>query len=591
MRKFLTILILLSINTLTMANTHYTVSFENRNEHYVNVTMEIPMETAGSVVIGMPVWTPGSYKIREFSQHVDFCEAFDADLQPIAYQRISKNQWKLESKTTGNIYFRYRVYAFEVSVRQSYCDQYYAFLHGTGIFMYAKGFEEKPYTLKIVLPFDWKHAETAMESKNEMFIGPDYDALVDAPIACGNFDIAKFDLVGIPHKIVMVGEGNYDLIKFYQDVKKICEEATHIFGSHPCKQYIHFIQNVASGGGGLEHANSQTSQMIRTEYQNPVAYKHLLALVGHEYFHLWNVKRLRPEGLGPFDYDKEVYTDLLWFSEGFTSYFDDLMALRAGFYTQEEYFEILGNAISQNENLPGARLNSIAESSFNAWVKTYLNNENTANTQVSYYSKGMLVAWLTDMTIRDITKGKKSLDDFMKAMYDQFYLKKERGFVYADVLEMLEKISNKDFESLYQEWVKGTKSPDYANICSAVGLNLTLQETSTPMSLGIRTMQEKRFCSVTFVKSGSAGSKAGLSVHDEIVRVNGKPVKPDLETVLSKMKAGEKAELEIRRQGVTRYLTAWPETSVTKKYTVKSDPNAEQKNKNKLQGWLTGKQK
>lgn len=578
---------LLTISNAGLANILYTVSFENRNEHYVDVTMEIPANSGDSLIIGMPVWTPGSYKIREFSQHVDFCEAFNPELAPIKAERISKNQWKIATTETGAYYFRYRVYAFEISVRQSYCDQFHAFLHGTGIFMYVKGMEQNPYSLKINLPADWKNCETAMDKNGDFFVGPDYDALVDAPIACGNFDIATFDVMNVPHKIVMIGSGDYDLNLFKVDVAKICTEAAAIFESHPCKQYIHFIQNVASGGGGLEHANSQTSQMIRTEYHNPVSYKHLLSLVGHEYFHLWNVKRLRPKGLGPFDYDKEVYTDMLWFSEGFTSYYDDLMACRSGFYTKDEYYEILGKAIAQVENQPGAKLNSVSESSFTAWIKTYLSNENTANTQVSYYSKGMLIGWLTDLTIRETTKGKKSLDDVMKAMYERYYLKNNVGFEYEELLEVLKKISGTDFAPLYERWVKGTETPDYAGICAAAGLDIDTITNLQPMSLGIRTVPERKVSRIIYVRAGSAGAKAGLSVQDEIMRINGKAIKPDLETVLSKLKNREPFLIEFRRQGIVYSVNATPEDYITYKYVVKP-LSAENKNKI-LKNWLNAK--
>tara|TARA_B100001059_G_scaffold236817_1_gene290866 strand:+ start:8506 stop:10200 length:1695 start_codon:yes stop_codon:yes gene_type:complete len=557
---------------------NYSVSFSKVKSHYVTVDIEFDATNKAYVDFKVPVWTPGSYKVREFSNAFENISANNLEIK-----RLNKNTWRIFTDGQSQVSLSYDVYCFTVSVRQSYADEYYAFLHGVSVFGYLEGYENEQILLTIYPNDNWANVEVSLpkiKSSKHSYRCSNYDLLGDSPIAIGNFDTIDYTSGDVTHKIVMIGEGNYDLNKVMEDFKKISDTQIEMMGSHPSSQYVHFIYNVSQGGGGLEHANSQTSMMPRWNYSNPNKYRSFLGLIAHEYFHLWNIKRIRPKELGPFDYDKEVYSEMLWIAEGITSYYDDITLLRMGAYSKEEYLKIITSQMSRLENSPGKTVMSLAHSSLLAWVKAYLPNEESSNKTISYYNKGMIVAVLLDLEIRSTSN--YSLDDVMRKLYANFYLKKNRGFTYDEFVDVCSSIAGKDMSIFLNEIVYSLNPINY-DIFMNFGLDLTIDKSySTKPWSGISTELNRNRIIVTNIISNSPGVESGLSVNDEIIALDDWRLKVKFEDYLSYYSIGERIKLVYSRDGKmqTTHLRLLSNPTINFNLSV-----AEQTNK-KLLSWL-----
>ena len=574
------VLLILSISTISMTTNaiNYSVSFSKVKSHYVTVDIEFEATNKAYVDFKVPVWTPGSYKVREFSNAFENISANNLEIK-----RLNKNTWRIFTDGQSQVSLSYDVYCFTVSVRQSYADEYYAFLHGVSVFGYLEGYENEQILLTIYPNDNWANVEVSLpkiKSSKHSYRCSNYDLLGDSPIAIGNFDTIDYTSGDVTHKIVMIGEGNYDLNKVMEDFKKISDTQIEMMGSHPSSQYVHFIYNVSQGGGGLEHANSQTSMMPRWNYSNPNKYRSFLGLIAHEYFHLWNIKRIRPKELGPFDYDKEVYSEMLWIAEGITSYYDDITLLRMGAYSKEEYLKIITSQMSRLENSPGKTVMSLAHSSLLAWVKAYLPNEESSNKTISYYNKGMIVAVLLDLEIRSTSN--YSLDDVMRKLYANFYLKKNRGFTYDEFVDVCSSIAGKDMSIFLNEIVYSLNPINY-DIFMNFGLDLTIDKSySTKPWSGISTELNRNRIIVTNIISNSPGVESGLSVNDEIIALDDWRLKVKFEDYLSYYSIGERIKLVYSRDGKmqTTHLRLLSNPTINFNLSV-----AEQTNK-KLLSWL-----
>ena len=544
-KKFIVIAFLISISISTMA-LDYTVSFDKVKSHYVTVDLTFDATGKDFVDFKVPVWTPGSYKVREFSNAFENVTAGDKEVK-----RINKNTWRIATSGASEVKLSYDVYSFTVSVRQSYADENYAFLHGVSAFGYLEGYEKEQITLSIVPYAGWNNVEVALpqtKAAGYVFTCDNYDLLADSPIALGNFDKTSYVSGKVPHTVVMIGEGNYDLETIREDFKKISDSQIAMMGDHPSDRYTHFVYNVGNGGGGLEHLNSQTSMMYRWGYTSKGRYRNFLGLIAHEYFHLWNVKRVRPIQLGPFDYDKEVYTDMLWIAEGITSYYDDKTLHRIGLYDDEEYLGILASQINRLENSPGKDIMSLAHSSMLAWVKAYLPTEESMNTTVSYYNKGMIAAAMLDLEIR--ANGKKSLDDVMTTLYTDFYKKKGRGFTHEEFIAVCTELAGKNMKPFFEDVIFSTKPLDYESIFSQYGISITDKnaDKTTPWS-GVVSSHSNGKTTITNIYSNSPAVDAGLSVNDEIIAINGWRVDDKLENHDSKYGVNDGVEITYSRDG------------------------------------------
>lgn len=557
----------------------YTVSFDKVKSHYVTVEMQFSSNGKDYIDFYVPVWTPGSYKVREFSNAF---ENVTADGREII--RVDKNTWRVDTKGIDNVKLSYDVYCFTVSVRQSYADEYYAFLHGVSAFGYVEGLEEEAITL-IVEPFTgWNDVEVALpqnKAQGFVFNCTNYDLLADSPIACGNFEKINYTSGKVPHKVVMIGEGNYDLEKINADFKAISDSQIKMMGDHPSKQYTHFVYNVSSGGGGLEHLNSQTSMMRRWSYTDESAYKRFLGLIAHEYFHLWNVKRVRPIQLGPFNYNEEVYTDMLWIAEGITSYYDDLTLYRIGKYELKDYLGIISGQINRLENTPGKEVMSLAHSSMLAWVKAYLPNEESVNKTISYYNKGMLAALMLDLEIR--SESNKCLDDVMTTLYNDYYKNKDRGFTHDEFISVCSNLANRDMRWYFDDVIFSTKPLDYNTLFAKYGIVAKDQNEASPSPwTGVKSKMDGGKNILTTVYANSPALDAGLSVNDEVISINNWRVNKEIEKYDEIHKTGEEVEILYSRD--SKLLTS--KLTFVNSPFVKYDLEVTDKENKLLKKWL-----
>ena len=558
----------------------YTVTFPEAQAHYADVEMNISGLDQKTLDLKMPVWTPGSYLVREFAKNVESLSA-ESNGSNLPAVKVLKNCWRVNVEGLTTVTIKYRVYCFEISVRTSFVDASHAFISTTGIFIYPENMLKHPSTIHIVPYKGWTTVSTSLEMVNgDPFTryAPDYDILFDSPVEVGNQDVFGFDAAGVKYEVAMVGGGNYDKERLRTDMAKIVEQETAVFGENPNKHYVFIVHNYAKGGGGLEHLSSTTLGASRDNYASERGYQGFLSLVAHEHFHLWNVKRLRPIALGPFDYDNENYTTDLWIAEGFTAYYQNLILRHAGLITPETFLTAIAGPLNTIENQPGAKVQSLAESSYDAWIKAYRPNENSLNTGISYYDKGANVAMLLDLEIIKQTKGERSLNDVMKYMYDTYYKTKKRGYTDTEFKQGLEKFAGENLDDFYNNYIYGLAPADYAKYLGYAGYQLTdeLSTTNEP-TLGITIVNSSGKNIVATVLRGTAGWLDGINVNDELTALDGSPVS-DPATMLNGKKPGDKMAVTVNRDGLplTLQVTLLRNNRVKYKIVPVASPGAEQ---------------
>jgi predicted metalloprotease with PDZ domain len=530
------------------AQISYTITFPEAQAHYADVEMNITGLKQASLDLKMPVWAPGSYLVREFAKNIETLTA-SVNGKDVAAPKINKNTWHINTMGVSAVTVKYKVYAFELSVRTSFIDVSHAFLSSTGIFLYPKGMLAQPAIIHIKPYKDWSKVSTSLEMVNgDTFTrqSPNFDILYDSPLEIGTQDIFGFEAAGVHYEVAMYGGGNYDKERLKTDMAKVVEAETAVFGENPNKHYTFIVHNKQRNGGGLEHLSSTVLGASRDQYGTERGYTGFLGLVAHEHFHLWNVKRLRPIALGPFDYDNENYTTNLWIAEGFTAYYQNLMLRHANLTNPDWYLDAMAGDINTVENQPGSKVQPLSESSFDAWIKSYRPNENSYNTGISYYDKGAVIGMLLDLEIINSTGGKQSLDDVMKYMYDTYYKGKKRGYTDAEFKQGFEKFSGKNLDDFYAKYINGLAAIDYNKYLGYAGYKLAddLADTNTP-TLGVFTNAKKI---VTTVVRGSAAWIDGINVNDEITSIDGTPV-TDMKTALDGKKTGDKIVVTVTRDG------------------------------------------
>ena len=531
----------------------FSLSFSEPQAHYVDVAMHLRgFEDSSYLDIKMPVWAPGSYLVREYSKNVERFKAISNHGEDIKFEKISKNTWRIYHQGSPCT-VSYAVYGFEVSVRTSFIDESRAFLSPVGTFMYVDGYLDLDTRIAIHLPSQWSKISTGLKTTDieNVFYAPDFDILFDSPIEIGNQDVWKFDIEGVTHECAMVGIADYDKDLLTQDITTIVREENKIWGSNPNDYYVIITHNYQNGNGGLEHLNSTVLAASRFSYSNPSTYKNYLSLVAHEYFHLWHVKRLRPKALGPFDYENENYTTGLWIIEGFTSYYDNLIIRRCGFFDEKEYLQKLAIDFNTVYNRPGYLLQSAAQSSFDTWIKHYRPDENSQNVAISYYNKGAMHAVALDIKIISETKGSKRLDDVMKAAYEQFYLIQNRGFEEKEFQELAEEITGVNLTEIF-EAAHTTKDIDYNKYFNQVGYTL-INDYDNQVNLGVKLSTETGNITIKNVDRNSSAWKSGLNVGDEIIAINNYRLETNgktLDYLLQHSNVGEVLTFIIARDGI-----------------------------------------
>ncbi len=535
----------------------YTLAMPAPQTHYFEVTMNLGNFGQEYTDVKMPVWAPGSYLVREFARHIEGLQAQTASGQPLAVEKINKNTWRVRHPRQANFRVSYRVYAFELSVRTSFVDADHGYLNGSSVFLYPALNKDLASTVAVQLPAAWTQVSTALRpvaGQKFTYAAGSYDELADSPFEIGNHKILTFTANGTPHQVAMYGTYQVDEPRLLADVQKVCEAAHRVVAKNPLDHYLFIVHNLERGGGGLEHLYSTTLEVSRTAYGTEAGYKSFLGLVAHEYFHLWNVKRIRPVALGPFDYDRENYTRMLWLSEGQTEYVSNLLTLRAGFHTQEEYLNTLGGQISAVENTPGNRQQPVSEASFDAWIRYYRANENSPNSQISYYDKGEVVGAVLDLMIIEATKGSKHLDDVFRLLYDQYYLVLKRGFTDAEYQDAVAKVAGRRFDDFFQKCVYGTQTLDYATALGYAGLGLTATPPTDKGDLGAAVSTRAGKLLVTSVKRDGSAWASGLNVNDEVLQIDGQAATEEAVKQLAARPVGTDLKLQVRRDGLLRDL-------------------------------------
>lgn len=542
---------------------HHEISMPNPETHYFHVQTELSGFKDKKLTLTMPVWSPGSYLIREYPQNVNQVKAKDESGNALNVRKVSKNKWEIDKGKAKKVTVNYEYYAFNLTVRTSFLDNTHGFFNGVNIFTYPEGYKNLGGTVKVIPHSSFKTISTPLKKTGDGFSSDsgatvykfnDFDELADSPFEIGNQELFTFDAAGIKHTVAMYGFGNYDVEQLKIDMAKVVEASTEIFGQNPNKEYLFIIHNTDARGGGLEHMNSTTLHVNRWIYTED--YMSFLSLVAHEYFHVWNVKRLRPTVLVDFDYSNENYTDLLWVMEGFTSYYSELILRRAGFYTKEGYLNKLESTINLVEGSPGVKVQPVSHSSYDAWIKAYRPNENSRNTTTSYYSKGGLVASIMDAMVIEKYKGEKDLSDFLQLLYDKYYEKKNIGFTQDQFKDELAKYVGKNLDEFFEKYVDGTETLPYAEYYKVLGLEVDYLEQFA-ISMGMNTSMEDGKLIVKSVVAGSAAEQAGLSPNDEIIAFNGFRVNnSDLQSFLNMLDYGDEFNLIISRSKQLRSVDA-----------------------------------
>ena len=561
---FIAVLFLLSMSPRSQAKTveiSYTIDMHNPNSHYFEVTLAIKNYSKKWVDFHMPVWIPGSYLVREFEKNVIDVKAFGTNEKRLKVRKIRKNIWQVQTQKSKFIRLKYKVYAYEISVRHSFLDDSHAFINPSSVCMFVKELKGKPLTVTFHPPKNWTKISTGLaEDPANRFIrfARNYDELVDCPIEIGNQTILTFSVNGIVHEISLYGNGKFQADSLVEKVKKIVETEVAIFKEIDYPRYVFLVQFQPRGGGGLEHRNSCVLQVDRWALQGK-RLNGFLALVAHEYFHNWNVKRLRPNALGPFDYDRENYTWLLWVAEGFTTYYGGQTMLRAKFRTSKSYMNGLAGMAKYLASTPGNRIEPVDEASFDAWIKYYRHDENSVNTTVSYYNKGAMIATLLDLIIRHQTMNSQSLDDLMRHLYQKYYKKLNRWYTEPEFEKECETLAGVPLGDFFSRYVSGTDSIDYNRYFRYAGIELYKKGLSHQDSLraysGMKIASQNGNAVVRTVLAGSPAFRAGIYVNDEILAVdNFRVTASDLNEFLQQKHPRESARLLLNRRGMIREI-------------------------------------
>jgi predicted metalloprotease with PDZ domain len=506
------------------------------------------------LVLFMAVWTPGSYLVREYARHV---EGLDADA-PAHAVKVRKNAWRIETRGARQIVVRYRVYAGELTVRTSHLDETHAFLVGAGVFLGVEGHEHLPVRVEIAAPRDWRVA-TPLPTVDGALEAADYATLVDSPIEIGTHREERFDVLGKKHRYVFwppAAIAPADARRLVDDTRKVLEIEAKLFGGGlPYPSYDLLLHLSPRGRGGLEHGASAALIAPPTSFATREGYLDLLSLVAHEALHAWNVKRIRPAGLTPYRYGEECYTRLLWWFEGATSYYDWRVLALARLCTVDEYLDHLAVEIAYLDQTPGRLVHALEEASFDAWIKLYRPDENSANSSVSYYRKGEVVCALLDLEMRARTAGRASLDAVLQHLW------REHGAPGRPVPEdgmqaIFERVAGVPLDDLFDAWIRSAAEVDYAATLARVGLSIerSSRAESAQCSLGVRLRGDAGRALVASVMRESAAWRAGVDPGDEIVGVGGSRIEgTNLEAALRGRAAGDVVELVIARDG--RLLT------------------------------------
>ncbi len=525
---------------MTAAPIRYSIQPADLAAHVFSVICEIASPAAEGQRLSLPAWIPGSYMIRDFARNIVSISA-ESDGSPVVLEKRDKHTWQAAPVASGAVLrVTYTVYAWDLSVRTAHLDQTHGFFNGTSVFLAVEGQTEQPCLLEILPPPDgaignWRVA-TAMREAIGLdgaahrhgfgcYEANNYDELIDHPVEMGDFTLASFEAGGVVHEIVLIGRHDCDLARLCKDLAQVCQWQIDLFGAPPpMSRYLFLTMVVGDGYGGLEHRASTALLTRRDDLpfhgmgEQTEGYQRFLGLCSHEYFHSWNVKRIRPAAFIPYDLSRESHTPLLWLFEGFTSYYDDLALVRSGVLSMADYLKLVGKSITQVQRGAGRLKQSVAESSFDAWTKFYRQDENAANAIVSYYSKGALIALVLDLQIRSYREGAKSLDDVMRALWHA-HGQTNVGVTEDLVFAMVKSVGGSAAARWLRKAVSAAEDVPLDRWLKKFGVKMQVEVAEAP-SLGARLGATTGPAVLSVVHEGSAAHRAGLSAGDTLIAMD-----------------------------------------------------------------------
>lgn len=582
---------------------HFRIQPHDLALHLFNITLTVAAPAADGQVLSLPAWIPGSYMIREFARNIVQIRAESLG-KTVRLKKLDKHSWRA-APCNGPLVLHYQVYAWDLSVRAAHLDQTHGFFNGSSVFLQVLGQEDLPHVVDILAPegesyAGWRVATALPELKARRYgfgsyVAENYDELIDHPVEMGEFELLHFRAHGVPHDMVISGRvTNLDKARLCADLTKICEAQIAFFEpatkKAPMSRYVFMTLAVGDGYGGLEHRAStalicaRADLPVKGQPEMSEGYRGFLGLCSHEYFHTWNVKRIKPAVFAPYALSQESHTPLLWLFEGFTSYYDDLVLLRSGVIDEEAYLKLIAKTINGVLRGSGRFKQSVAESSFDAWTKYYRQDENAPNAVVSYYTKGSLVALLLDLTIRKETKGRKSLDDVMRALWRRygrdFYsstAKSGRGVTDTEVEALFDEVTGLRLKPQFDRAVRGTQDLPLQDLLADFAVSLHNKRKDSKLALGVRTSREGNDCKIASVYEGGVAHQAGLSAGDVLVALDGLRVTAsNLDTLLKRYRAGDAiAVLAFRRDELMAFtVVAKPDVAPQYVLEVQAKPVA-----------------
>lgn len=515
--------------------THYHLAMPAPATHLFHVAIMVPDAPAPTTDLVLPSWLPGWYIISDHARHVQDFAALDADGHPLPWSKVDKARWRV-TNGGGSFQVRYQVHANHLAVFASHLDESHALFNPVDVFMYVDGAKHQPCLLTVIPPPDWGWRVTLTLDPAEgesVFYAPDYHALADSPGEVGTHRLLSFEVDGLPHHLALYGHGNEDADRLVADLARIVATARDVCGELPYPWYTFVLLLGDRPTGGMEHARCSINHVSRFSFQPLRDYERVLSLLAHEFFHVWNVKRIRPHAFDDYDYEREMYTESLWIVEGATSYYDDLILTRAGLLTPERFLERLADDIREYERTPARELYNLTEASFDTWLKMYRAYDNAPNNRVNFYLKGALVHLLLDLEIRRRTHGTCSLDDVFRTLWADY---KARGAGYADTdyKTIVESVVGGRLDDFWARYVDGRDPLDFDSLLADVGLRLTrshqadkdLERTGGRPGvergyLGITTRVDNGRLLVQTTYAGSPAHAAGLTPGDELLALDG----------------------------------------------------------------------
>jgi len=559
----------------------------------VEVSTTVPTGGRDELDLMMAVWTPGSYLVREYARNVEAIAASDGAGRPLPITKTTKNRWRIPVAGQRAVTVTYRLYAREMTPRHNWVDASFAMINGAPTFMTVVGAPTLAHEVTIEPASGWARSVTALtpvQGRAHAYRAASYDELVDSPILVGNPEVVEFQVDGKPHLLVTEGgAGQFDGARAARDLERLVAEHRTFWGGLPFERYVFFnLLTLPAGGGGgaLEHGSSVLMLGDKYVMRTRQGYTGWLELASHEFFHVWNIKRLRPVELGPFDYENENFTRSLWIAEGITDYYGDLLVRRAGFVAPDEYLQSLSNRLEEVQGTPGRLLQSVEQASLDAWIRQYRPDENSLNVSISYYTKGHVLGLLLDARIRALSGGARSLDDVMRLAYGRY--SGSRGYTPDQFREVVEEVAGGSLEDFWRTSVRGAAELDYAPVLSTFGLRFREPGNGGGRPwLGVATRNDAGRLLVAQVRADGPSFPAGLNVDDELVGIDDLRVRAErFDARLQQFAPGTRIELLVVRRDELIRVPVTLGTQPSPRWRLEPEPSATDEGRRARAAWL-----